>query len=199
MKEDPRFMLDTVKRTQRRSSTGEGPETRAAKEQHERDRYALELAGILQEAVLPVSLQIEALQDPNKAWLRLFGVRRSKTLRNRYRSWNRFRTWLVAYSGKTWPGGLDVLIHYVEEHIQNGVTYSFISEFQAAMVVLEQAGRIPDSKQLSREPLWKAHIEVGNRSWQRTHFRRRQSLTQQPFFWHLSCLSLRWTMNSVCG
>ena len=50
MKEDPRFMLDTVKRTQRRSSTGEGPETRAAKEQHERDRYALELAGILQEA-----------------------------------------------------------------------------------------------------------------------------------------------------
>ena len=159
MKEDPRFMLDTVKRTQRRSSTGEGPETRAAKEQHERDRYALELAGILQEAVLPVSLQIEALQDPNKAWLRLFGARRSKTLRNRYRSWNRFRTWLVAYSGKTWPGGLDVLIHYVEEHIQNGVTFSFISEFQAALVVLEQAGRIPEGKQLSRDPLWKAHVE----------------------------------------
>ena len=192
-------MLDTVKRSQRRSSSGECLETRAAKEQQERDRYALELAGILQEAVLPVSLQIAAPQDPNKAWLQLFGARRSKTSRNRYRSWNRFRTWLVAYSGKTWPGGLDVLIHYVEEHIQNGVTYSFISEFQAAMVVLEQAGRIPDSKQLSREPLWKAHIEVGNRSWQRTHFRRRQSLTQQPFFWHLSCLSLRWTMNSVCG
>ena len=159
MKEDPRFMLDTVKRAQRRSGTGEGPETRAAREQKERDRYALELAGILQEAVLPVSLQIAALQDPNKAWLRLFGSRRSKTLRNRYRSWNRFRTWLVAYSGKTWPSGLDVLIHYVEEHIQNGVTFSFISEFQAALVVLEQAGRIPDSKQLSRDPLWKAHIE----------------------------------------
>ena len=159
MKEDPRFMLDTVKRSQRRSSTGEGPETRAAKEQQERDRYALELAGILQEAVLPVSLQIEALQDPNKAWLRLFGARRSKTLRNRYRSWNRFRTLLVAYSGKTWPGGLDVLIHYVEEHIQNGVTFSFISEFQAALVVLEQAGRIPEGKQLSRDPLWKAHVE----------------------------------------
>jgi transcription elongation factor Elf1 len=54
---------------------------------------------------------------------------------------------------------LDVLIHYIEEHIQNGVTFSFISEFQAALVVLEQAGRIPEGKQLSRDPLWKAHVE----------------------------------------
>ena len=76
MNDDPRYVLDVVKRAQRKGPTGEGMDSKAAKEQLDRERYALELAGIIQEAFLPISLQIDSLQDPNKAWLRLFGARR---------------------------------------------------------------------------------------------------------------------------
>ena len=73
--DDPFYLLDVVKRAQRKGSTGEGMESKAAKEQVDRDRCAWELAGIIQEAFLPISLEIDALQDPN-TWLRLFGARR---------------------------------------------------------------------------------------------------------------------------
>ena len=81
MKEDPRYMLDLVKRQLKRKRE-EPTLQRADLERTQRDRYALQLAAFLKEAFLPVSLQLEVLDDPNKGWIRIFGARRSKTLRN---------------------------------------------------------------------------------------------------------------------
>ena len=58
---------------------------------------------LIKEACLPVVYQIEQLDNQNIAWERIFGSRRSKTLRNRFRAWKKYRMWLVASTGVVWP------------------------------------------------------------------------------------------------
>ena len=157
VRDNPAYVLDLAKRRlKRKRETGGTP--RADVEREQRNVYALQLAEILKEACLPIVFQLEMLQDPGKAWVRIFGSRRSKTLRNRLRSWNRFRDWLVALSGTTWPKTLTPLIAYVEERIQDGCSFSCVSEFHAAFTVLEQLGKVPDDKRLSNDPIWLGHV-----------------------------------------
>ena len=114
----------------------------------------------MSEAGLPVVQQIYALDDPNKAWLRVFGMRWSKTLRNRLRYWVRVRSWLVVYCGAVWPRSVSDLINYIEDSVKMGCTITLIDETQAALSVLEQVGRVPESEQLSRDTLWRSHISA---------------------------------------
>ena len=143
VKSNPRFALDAIKKTSKQRKAADSSSTRAEKESRDRERYALELAGILSEAGLPVVQQIYALDDPNRAWLRVFGMRRSKTLRNRLRYWLRFRSWHVAYCGAVWPRRVSDLINYIEDSVKLGCTITLIDETQAALSVLEQVGRVP--------------------------------------------------------
>ena len=161
VKDDPRYALSVVKKTvkQRKASMAN---TRADQENMDRDKYALELAWYIQEACLPASLQIATLDEPAKGWKRVFGGRRSKTLRNRVRAWSKFRNWLIGYNGNVWPKAISELIGYVEEMIKSGCAKTLPGELQAALVVLEQAGRVPEGAQLSRDGLWLAHLS----SWQ---------------------------------
>ena len=118
----PKYALEIAKRVaqQRKSSTV----NRADLEEALRDKYAMELATFVSEAGLPVVYQIHQLDNSNKAWKRIFGSRRGKTLRNRFRSWSKFRLWLVVYSGAVWPRSLADLVNYVEECIQVGCALS---------------------------------------------------------------------------
>ena len=159
-KSNPSFALDAIKKTSKQRKAADSSSTRAEKESRDRERYALELAGILSEAGLPVVPQIYALDDPNKAWLRVFGMRRSKTLRNRLRYWLRFRSWLVAYCGAVWPRRVSDLINYIEDSVKLGCTITLIDETQAALSVLEQVGRVPEGEQLNRDQLWRSHISA---------------------------------------
>lgn len=158
VKEGPRYALEVARRVQK-SRKEESGVTRAEREKKDRDRYALELASIIEEAGLPIVAQIQQLDDPNKSWKRIFGNRRSKTLRNRLRAWTKFRMWLVAYSGRVWPGSVSDLIKYVEDRIQEGCPRTLPDELQAALVVLEQTGRVPDSEKLSSDTLWTSHMK----------------------------------------
>eukprot|EP00435_Cladocopium_sp_Y103_P038052 s612_g10.t1 len=98
------------------------------------------------------------LQDPNRAWIRIFGSRRSKTLRNRLRAWQKFRSWLVALSGEVWPKSNVPLVAYVEERIDEGCTFSFPSELHASLTILEQIGRVPEDRRISSDHTWLAHL-----------------------------------------
>ena len=157
VKDDPKYALEVAKRVaqQRKSSTV----NRADLEEALRDKYAMELATFISEAGLPVVYQIHQLDNPNKAWKRIFGSRRGKTLRNRFRSWSKFRLWLVAYSGAVWLRSLADLVNYVEECIQVGCALSIHTELQASLVLLERSGRVLECNQLSMDPTWKAHLQ----------------------------------------
>ena len=50
-------------------------------------------------------------------------------------------------------------MNYVEEGISFGCARTMPGELQAALVVLETAGRIAEPDQLSRDPTWLAHLQ----------------------------------------
>ena len=66
------------------------------------------------------------------------GSRRAKTLRNRFRAWNKYRMRLVAYAGVVWPRDISDFVNYVEEMLKVGAPISLHGELQASLVLLEQ-------------------------------------------------------------
>ena len=164
IRNDPKVFLEMAKGAQKRRGDSALPRTRAEKEEKERRRYALELGTIIEEACLPVSLQIVELEKPETAWIRIWGSRRSKTLRNRFRAWSRFRAWMIATYGLVWPKNVTQVINVVEELIDFGCPVSFAGEFVAALTLLEQVGKVPESNRISNDPLLGEHLK----SWKMT-------------------------------
>ena len=157
IKNDPFHALEVAKRKckmLKKSTTGT---TRAEKEAASLEKYTAALGAVVQEAHLPVCRYIDQLHDPNRAWARLFGARRSNTLRNRLRAWNRFRGWLLATYYRVWPLSAVDLINYVEEVRGDSGSRSLPGELQAALVVLETCGRVPEGERISRDQLWLQH------------------------------------------
>jgi hypothetical protein len=74
-------------------------------EELERRRWATELSDYIQEANLPVATIISATHSPVESWMRLFGSKRAKTLRNRCRVWSRVRQWLLQVYSTPFPKG----------------------------------------------------------------------------------------------
>ena len=117
----PAALLEIHSRKQARERRAQDPNSRASQECADRKRYALELASFMVEAGLPVVAEVEALSSPEEGWERIFGSRRSKTLRNRVRAWRCFREWLEICKGRPWPAGASDLISYVTEMKELGV------------------------------------------------------------------------------
>ena len=157
IRDSPAYVLEIAKRRLKRKREHKGLQ-RAELEHEQRNVYALQLAEIVREACLPETFQLELLQNPNKAWIRIFGNRRSKTLRNRLRAWQKFRNWYLAFSGEVWPKSISPLVAFVEERIDEGCSYSCPGELQAALTVLEQVGRVPEDKRCSNDATWLAHL-----------------------------------------
>ena len=156
---DPKAFLEAARRAQKRSKDLGGLGSRAEKEDRDRRRYALELASIIEESCLPVALQIVALDKPEIAWLRVWGSRRAKTLRNRFRAWNKFRSWLNAPYGVVWPKDATQVVNFIEELIDYGCPVSYPNELLAALSLLEQVGKVPDSRRIAGDPFLQEHLK----------------------------------------
>ena len=91
--DQPLALLPSLQRKERAALKFQDASERARKESESRVRFAVLLGGFVREAQLPVVAEIAALASPEAGWKRLFGTRRSKTLRNRYRAWKPFRDW----------------------------------------------------------------------------------------------------------
>ena len=190
VKDDPKHALEVAKRVSKQRKTA--PTNRAELERSLRTKFAMELATIISEAGLPVVYQVQQFYDPNKAWKRIFGARRGKTLRNGVRSWCKYRQWLVAYAGILWPRSVADLVNYIEECIHFGCALPIHTELQASRVLLERCGRVPECNQLFMDPTWKAHLQ----SWsQELSHVVQHHLTLSQFFWRLRCLS--WTFRGI--
>ena len=92
-------------------------------------------------------------------WPRIFGSRRSKTLRNRLKAWLPFRTWLQCVHETLWPTKISQLIDYSTERYRNDCGKTVLNALQASLAVLEQVGRVTETKHLSTDATWQAHLK----------------------------------------
>ena len=149
---DPALGLAALEKKLKLRKAGAGARVEA--EDACRRRWGLRLASVIKEAGLPASERIGALPDSESAWLRAFGSRRGKTLKNRARTWEPVRSWMLQATGKPWPGTTSLLLQYFDERHQckpmgKTVPQSILS----SLCLLELVGQVPPSERLSSDPL----------------------------------------------
>eukprot|EP00439_Symbiodinium_sp_Y106_P005449 s13831_g1.t1 len=94
----------------------------------------------------------KTLRNRYHSWVKF--ARRSKTLRNRYHSWVKFARWLETSKGRTWPAGLEDLLDYATECVQEGAGKTVIDAFAASLSVLEQVGKFEEGQMFSKDNTW---------------------------------------------
>ena len=159
-KQNPLALLAALERRKKIMPLDQDASQRAEKEKLAREKYAVLLADVIKGASLPLVAQLEAIQDGGVSWKRIFGTRRSKTLRNRYKAWKAFEFWLETVHGKRWPDNVRHLIGYANERLAEGCGKTVLNSFQAALVVLETAGRVKEEDMLSRDKAWLAQLQA---------------------------------------
>ena len=138
-----------------------GQESQAGKEmveEAERRRWAAELSSWLKEAQLPVMSIIEATMEPAEAWLRVFGARRAKTLRNRAKTWKKIRNWILNIYAVPFPTQVSYMLDYLSAEMEASPFRSTPGQIAAALSVMEQAGQIPVDTRISESAVWKATV-----------------------------------------
>ena len=112
------------------------------------------LVQIMVEARLPiVEIPVENEEQRVMYALRALGARRSKTLRNRARTWRKARDWMQSVKGYVFPRSPADVVDYLIFLEQESGTKSCITEFMSALSVLEDAGQVPVSNQLCKSRL----------------------------------------------
>ena len=157
-RDNPLVLLEGLARRKKLLRSEADPAQRANEERVAREKYAVLLCGFIKEAKLPVTEQLQDVSDPDSVWKRLFGNRRSKTLRNRYKSWSHFRMWLQCTQGLIWPQRLTHLLDYSNERYDEGCGKTVLDSFQASLSVLELVGKVPEPERFSKDTTWIAQL-----------------------------------------
>ena len=79
--QNPLTLLAAIDRRRKASRTDLDPAKRAELERTAREKYTALMSDVIVRAKLPLVAQLSGLQDEASAWKRIFGTRRSKTLR----------------------------------------------------------------------------------------------------------------------
>ena len=119
--------------------------------EEERVRWAMALSQYIVVAELPVVTMIQETDDQQRAWCRIFGSRRAKTLRNRATTWKRFYAWLLLNRARHWPTKLGDVVDYLEGRIEDGCGPAAPQGLMGALALLETVGRVTDLAKLSRD------------------------------------------------
>ena len=118
-------------------------------------KWAMVLAEFITESKLPAVASFHGLANVNAAWVRAFGARRSKTLRNRAKAWKRVRDWFVVTTGKSWPESVSQLIQYLEERNEvQPMGKTVPMSIHTTLSLLELVGQVPTEHRLSGDRLW---------------------------------------------
>jgi hypothetical protein len=127
----------------------DGTESRESAELIERERWAFVLANHIIDAELPAVKVVEATAAPMLTWLRLFGTRRAKTLRNRALTWQRVRDWLLIVSGRPWTSNPALMIDYMAARAAEPCGRTVPQGIMAALCVMEAVGQVREADRLS--------------------------------------------------
>eukprot|EP00435_Cladocopium_sp_Y103_P036749 s3393_g9.t1 len=154
------MVLELVTKKRQRKYRDEPVDARAKKLEEERRKYSLLLAEVIKQAKLPVVQLVNTLDDPAAGWLHLFAARRANMLKNRYKSWKPFQTWLQLHRGVSFPQSCKDVIDFMQSRVDDECGKTVPESFSVALNLIETLGRVPEDEQISRDPLWTGHVKA---------------------------------------
>ena len=135
-----------------RMKKGEGVEPELI-EQEETRRWACAIAGFVADGPMPAKRVAEATSDPSGTWVRFCGNRRSRTLRQAARAWQRFHEWLKLAHGRCWPTGVEQVVDYLEERMLEPCGPTVPGTFLQSLQLLETVGGMEKDKRIGMSPM----------------------------------------------
>jgi hypothetical protein len=133
--------------------------TKAELESSLRERWLLELVGIVQDAVLPVCGVASKTHDPVATIKNSFGNWRGSTLRARARAWKKVREWLHINFNVSYPQCLSQMLDYMAFLDNEGTTFGKVNGVAAALSLLEDAGQVHEADCVSKNGLWRRTLD----------------------------------------
>ena len=153
--------------------------SRTTKEEISRKKWILELASIIREAGLPAAARIDTMSNPEAAWIRAFGSRRAKTLKNRVLAWRKLGAWLQVTYSMNWPSKAEFVLQYLEErHETSPLGKTVPGGILSTLGLLEVVGQVEPSERLSEDTL----LVEGIRSWKVELEQEAAPVKQAPMF-----------------
>lgn len=122
-------------------------------EHQETLRWDTTIAGFIAESPLPAKQVAESTEDPSSTWVRLVGNRRSRTLRQSARAWQKFRDWLLLTKGKAWPDGISAIVDYLEERMLEPCGPTVPGSLLSGLQLLETVGGAERDKRIGLSPI----------------------------------------------
>ena len=119
--------------------------------EEERVRWALVLSQFIVAADMPVVAMVRDAEDQRKAWARIFGSRRAKTLRNRATTWKRYYVWLLLNRCVHWPRRFSDVTDYLEGRMADGCGATAPQGLMGALALLETVGRVDEQQKLCKD------------------------------------------------
>ena len=140
--------------------------SRATKEEISRKKWILELASVIREAGLPAAARIDTMSNPEAAWIRAFGSRRAKTLKNRVLAWRKLGSWLQVTYSVNWPSKAELVLQYLEERYETSPLGKTVpGGILSTLGLLELVGQVEPSERLSEDTLLIEAYVPGKLSW----------------------------------
>ena len=122
-------------------------------ELEETRRWATVIAGFIIDSPMPAKEMVESTGDPVATWVRLCGNRRSRTLRQAARSWQRFHEWLQLSSGLKWPTSVAQVVDYLEERMLEPCGPTIPGSLLGSLQLLESIGGQEPAARLGSSPM----------------------------------------------
>ena len=145
-----------VWKTRRQKEMGlvSGPRERADIGHKERSRWLLQVIEMVREANLPVVMFAAMSTSPELALEHIAGVRKSRTLRARVRTWNKVRMWLLLVHETTWPWHLGHMLDYLHDLDTSKCSRTVPRSVFLALLFFETAGAVDPVNMISSNKLW---------------------------------------------
>ena len=122
-------------------------------ELEETRRWATLIAGFIIDSPMPAKEMVESTGDPVATWVRLCGNRRSRTLRQAARSWQRFHEWLQLSAGLKWPTSVAQVVDYLEERMLEPCGPTIPGSLLGSLQLLESIGGQEPASRLGSSPM----------------------------------------------
>jgi hypothetical protein len=145
-------------RFKQRMSSAVAEEQRLELERTEQDRWARELASIVEEAQLPAAEEASLASAPEAVMAVLGGSRRPSTLRMRVRTWRKIRFWLLQVSGTPWPAHVGQMLDYLQAAVAATCARTWPGQVAASLAFLETVGGVPEDRRISTRATWRALV-----------------------------------------
>ena len=154
-------MLRSTIRDLPRAAASRSGQSRAVREAGVLQKARAELADLLMEAKLPITVQAMSCREPEKIIAAALGGMRASTIRKRIREWRKVRAFALGVAGVPWPPHIGLVLDYMQERLDEPCARTVPISILSALGFMEKAGGVALHDRMANQQTLKNMVNQG--------------------------------------